>query len=119
MSAQFRFTKLEIGKIEDKSRVFKQSFYCRGFDIEGLGDDYPQFRLYFSNNPDELKEILNNKSENSGSPVFIDFKVDPDTNSSYFVPERKKKIPSFKYTLLVSTFKVKPKNADMFFEDCL
>lgn len=108
-------TILYFNQITDSKTIFQKAFYPKGFDILISGPGYPQFRLYFSNNKKELENIVHeNRSESI--PFFLDFKVDPYTNGSYFIPESKKRIPKFDFCILLASRDVEVQRVDFYFE---
>lgn len=108
-------TKLSFNQITEAKTIFRKAFYPKGFDILINGPDHPQFRLYFSNNKTELENVVKGK-ESEMTPFFLDFKVDPYTNGSYFIPESKKRIPKFDYCILLSNRTVEVEIVDFFYE---
>ncbi|MBL7909816.1 MAG: hypothetical protein JNJ41_02020 [Bacteroidia bacterium] len=107
--------KLTLGNVQETKQIFTRAFYARGFDVVEQLEKFPHFKLFFSNNPSELKAIGEGSSKSGVTPFFIDFKRDPDAKG-YFIPESKKVCPKFDYYLLVPSFAVPIEKIDFFFE---
>lgn len=90
---------LTINSVCETHQLLDAKFYLKGFDVnESLTSD-STYRLFLSNNKNELEAINHGNVRQGISPFYIDIKRDP-LSEGFYIPESKKLCPKFNFYLL-------------------
>lgn len=107
---------LYINQVKDTKTIFFKSFHPLGIETSDQSDFPPDYKLYLSNNIDELISLKEGRSISDITPFFLDFHKDPDTRFGSFKPDSKKICPKFDYCLLTVWPPVSVESVDFYYK---